>query len=657
MPSRKSCSSFWAMFLNTLRRFWPLMLLVFIVMQFLFTFSLIAIETSAVSAEFLRTFGTDRIIFMLRDLPAVSFMMALVAGAFVFMYKFGAKSAGFHHALPARREGHFLSCAAAQLAILFVPMLVTFALLWVVAGNKGLLNAACVEAIWSWITVFSASLLLFSSLAALSAILAGNIIGYAAFYAAINFAVLLGQYLSRALLMGGIFGLYLPHVRSTPLSPLFYMGENSVSGLGYGLHALAGVALFGMALLLYRRQHTEAAGDIVAVRAAKPVLKALAVIFGALAGFYLFNGGYYFSNAVQFPTLVLLTFIFGALGYWIIEMILQKTFRIFSRRFFARLGTAAAAVLVCGALISFDAFGTASGVPDESDVFVAYICVDSNSTVDPSSSIYRIAMRGGIPDRARQMNVYQYDGKPLSRERFDVFTGDLAQYARSILPGVVEDEAGIARLLRLNREIAARESELRALKAKDQMKPVTLSYLLRDGSVVERQYFLPESFEADLIKEIMNQPDMLLQRFTIGGGLFSDCRDFQASLWMGYGDENQYYNSAGQNSSMLNGDRVKSLYEAVLEDAKAGLIGVAYASVDEAKKDIYNIGVDFHFVPEKLVMYGYDVEAYVSKRSENTLRWLAENGFLQGKDLPKYDAAHNDAIGMRPYGGARINIY
>ena len=95
------------------------------------------------------------------------------------------------------------------------------------------------------------------------------------------------------------------------------------------IYALAGVVLTAAALYLYRRRQLEGAGDVVTVAWSKPIFKYGVGICAALSVgqvFYQFfvyalpNGGW--------PLLGFLL-VWGAVGYFVAEMLLQKKFWVF----------------------------------------------------------------------------------------------------------------------------------------------------------------------------------------------------------------------------------------------------------------------------------------------------------------------------------------
>ncbi len=667
MPQKKYCSSALALFFANLRRFWPLSLCFFIALLWIGPLRLMYVnvmyyldDPRALNMSLLNIIGD-----MTRGLTVVVFIAALAAGAFVFMYKFGSRSANFHLALPVKREGQFLAAALTQLAVLFVPLLLAFPLLWPALANTGANVSDFAPDIWRWLAIGGVSLMVFSAIASFGAVLAGNIFGYAAFYAGLSYGVYVLHLAFRHFLMGSVFGLYLPGVSATPLTPLDYLHNHheTVSPLVLALYALSALAIFALALLIYRRQRAEAAGDIVAARAAKPVLRIFAVIAGALSGYYIFGKNpYSYTNATRFLPAVLITVPFGALSYWIVEMLLQKTLRVFSKRFFARAGIAAACVMAGCAVACTGLLGLSSSLPNEAEVVAAYF--NTGSLHDLQSPDYEIAMRGGYWYDAEYRYYSRRNPEALpfpNEERFDKLNGDLARYMRKISPFIVEERESIARLTRFHRAILLNEAELRSISASPnaQYRTVSLAYLLNDGSVIERQYIVPESFETELLVEILDAPETRNKRFTLGGAPFTDFEvdaAFMINLPDGRGADSRYGDSSGP-SPDLSKEAAMALCSAIMKDAAEGNFGGQPIFADESG-DYYAISIDLYIRSPELNEMGraYNFGIYVPKQAENTLRWFIDNGRFSEADLPLL--AQNASVYVPAHlGGVRVGIY
>ena len=133
------------------------------------------------------------------------------------------------------------------------------------------------------------------------------------------------------------------------------------------VYAAAGLVILALGWLLYSRRPSEAAGDAIAFRWLRPIVRWIAGLCGGLGlGVFLSTivlGGFG-SGIVK---LILCQIFMGLLCFFAVQMLLQKTFRVFRRSW----KEAAALVLALAALtlaIRADIFGVQQRVPDPSRV-------------------------------------------------------------------------------------------------------------------------------------------------------------------------------------------------------------------------------------------------------------------------------------------------
>ena len=114
---------------------------------------------------------------------------------------------------------------------------------------------------------------------------------------------------------------------------LITAGDYQMVGLGVlGAYAAVGTVFAGLALLLYRKRRMETAGDIVAIEGLKPVFKVCASLAGALGlASFLTDTLYYVdtSGIKGLATLCLLMVIGGIIGWFIAQMLVEKSIRVF----------------------------------------------------------------------------------------------------------------------------------------------------------------------------------------------------------------------------------------------------------------------------------------------------------------------------------------
>ena len=272
---------------------------------------------------------------------------AILAAMAVFSYLYQSRSVGMLHALPVKREGLFLTNYLSGLSFLLLPAVAVFGLALLAEAAKGCLNAG---ALGLWLGCQVCYALFFYSFAVFCAMFTGHILALPAFYAILN-GLATGLYVLvsavlRQFVFGfsGIDGVERAALWLTPVAKLidkvgaFREWDEAQAvvlairfqGFGYALvYALAGLVLAVLALCLYRRRSLETAGDVVAVSWVRPIFKYGVGLCAGLA----FGSVLYAWLGWNLPqgawTLLLFMLLCGAMGYFVVEMLLQKAFWVF----------------------------------------------------------------------------------------------------------------------------------------------------------------------------------------------------------------------------------------------------------------------------------------------------------------------------------------
>lgn len=329
--------------------------------------------------------------------PMLSCIIGLLAAAATFDFLFTARGTGLMASLPVRREGVFASCYTAGTVLMLSSDVLMFLLALVIEAIGSEIH---VQSLLIWLAVLVLENLLFYSIAVFCAMLTGHILVLPCLYILFNCGAALLQALLQAVLKLFVFGLHLNgNWGLEVLSPIVHLISNTgpvyetaaeeldnyyqiaVGFEGWWSVAgwcIAGLALAVCALLLLRRRRMESAGDTVAIPVLRPVLKYIVTIFFAL-GFPL--GMYYLilgrTSIANLPLYLMLTILGVVLGYYISEMIIHKSFRVFRGPW---KGLVVTAVLACALLcaIESDLFGYERRVPEADSV--ASVTILSQST-------------------------------------------------------------------------------------------------------------------------------------------------------------------------------------------------------------------------------------------------------------------------------------
>lgn len=364
----------------------------------------------------------------------ISFVFGLFFAMLAFSHLTQSRATNGFHALPVRRETIFLTAYLTGLFCQLSTILVTFLLgaavsaplhlsFWSVTGAA--MGSAMLEAVF------------FYSFAALCMMMTGQILAAPVFYFVGNILVPGMEYLLRNFAGNFLYG-YSGHtdVALGFLSPPLYMyTEVSIASIetcesdSYYVtaYALAGLVIALIALLLYRTRKSEMTGSTVAFPWATPILKygvafCTAVALGQFLYYFLF-GQYRSGGSDSLPGTILCMAAAGLVGYFVAEMLIRKSFRVF------RAGAKGAAIVslalvLLGVAMSFDLTGYEKHVPDESEIESAFYTFSgmTNVTTDDADTIRRLtaAHRAIVKNRNEQARIADArDADTLSQSDYD----------------------------------------------------------------------------------------------------------------------------------------------------------------------------------------------------------------------------------------------
>ena len=377
----------------------------------------------------------------------ISFVFGLFFAMLSFSHLTQSRATNGFHALPMRRETIFLTAYLTGLFCQVSTILVTFLLgaavsaplhlsFWSVTGAA--MGSAMLEAVF------------FYSFAVLCMMMTGQILAAPVFYFVGNILVPGMEYLLRNFAGNFLYG-YSGHTDVTLdfLSPPLYMylrvdiasietcENDSYYVTAYALehrslmilavYALAGLVIALIALLLYRTRKSEMTGSTVAFPWATPIFKygvafCTAVSLGQFLYYFLF-GQYRSSGNDSLPGTILCMAAAGLVGYFVAEMLIKKSFRVF------RAGAKGAvivslALVLLGITMNFDLTGYEKHVPDESEIESVFYTFSgmTNVTTDDADTIRRLtaAHRAIVENRKELVRISEaWDADTLSQSDYD----------------------------------------------------------------------------------------------------------------------------------------------------------------------------------------------------------------------------------------------
>ncbi len=315
--------------------------------------------------------------------------MGVLLAMSLFSYLCTARSVGMMHSLPISRKSLFITNYLSGLLMLFGTHFATFLFTGFVEASFDIL---AMGELWQWLWVSCGTGFFSYSFAVLCAVFAGQVLAVPVFYGILNFVAIGMYYLLdgfAAVFRYGSGGSVLNFERQISwLSPLYRMVsdisarnryiENTDIHVRYLtgqstvlVYVVAGVAVTVIAFAAYLRRKSESAGDVVAVTWAKPVFKygvAFCMAFTAGLGMYrIFIASFLSVYETSIPGAVACLVFMGIVGYYIAEMLVQKSFKVFRKgrkgALFAALGIALISCCMTLDLTGYDTY-----MPDRSEV-------------------------------------------------------------------------------------------------------------------------------------------------------------------------------------------------------------------------------------------------------------------------------------------------
>lgn len=306
----------------------------------------------------------------------INLIYAALCAQLLFGDLYNSRLCNALHAMPLRRETWFATHIISGLCFSLVPHFIGTVLMLPMLSHVAVVG-------WIWLLGMTLEFLFFFGLAVFSALCAGNRLAMAAVYAILNFASMIAYWfvttIYEPLLYGvsindEIFALLSPVVQMvgslelvtfTHIDGVAYYNSWVYQGLGEGWGYLAicaalGVGFMALALLLYRRRKLECAGDFIAVKSMEPIF---AVVFTLCVGcVFAFVGEAFAAGYLLFLIVGLI------LGWFVGQMLLRRTIRVFQWKTFLKFGILALALGATLLLTTLDPLGITRWVPERGNV-------------------------------------------------------------------------------------------------------------------------------------------------------------------------------------------------------------------------------------------------------------------------------------------------
>ena len=282
---------------------------------------------------------------MTRRMSVAAAVGAVVMAVAVHGWMFRKTSAAYIAALPVRREALLISSMLAGLTLLILPCAAMTLVTLLLYGGYGPLYTAYLLRSALVVTLMNTA---FFGIASFCTAFTGNIAVLPGIYAILLYAFVGIEVVCRYIAEFLLFGVMGKGWKLAVLSPVYYISNWYMQSFDTqaipfaAIYAAAGVIFAGLAVIFFRRRSMEAAGEVIAIPALRPLFRwglAAAVSFAMalllLKTVFNYAGGYYVVSGGATPgrvALLLLAMIVGAaIGWFGAEALMRKTLRVFDR--------------------------------------------------------------------------------------------------------------------------------------------------------------------------------------------------------------------------------------------------------------------------------------------------------------------------------------
>lgn len=313
--------------------------------------------------------------------PVIIFIFAIITAMAVFSYLYNSRSANMIHAFPVRREELFFTNFGSGFLMMIIPQVLAFmsamviCIIYHVSRTDYLLEAF----------LMILGMIFFAySFAVFAVMITGHLTAAPIYFFILNFLYMICKLVANSLisLIAYGFGSTQMFHGGEFLSPLYYLvtkvnvaTENLIDsnfrftingGMIVIYYSVAALFFAALALMIYQRKQLETAGDIISVPWMKPVFRWIAALISSLCSTIFFFALFfrnYFTESINFMVIALCILISGGILFFIMEMIIEKKFRVFQKARWIECGIYSAVVLLLLCGIEFDIWGMEKNIP------------------------------------------------------------------------------------------------------------------------------------------------------------------------------------------------------------------------------------------------------------------------------------------------------
>ncbi|MCF6137681.1 DUF6449 domain-containing protein [Pseudalkalibacillus berkeleyi] len=386
------------------------------------------------------------------------FAIPVLLGMFLYRYLQVKSASDFMHSLPIKRTKMYTQYFSIGIIYLAVPILITAIILMILHAALGLEHYYTLSEVAQWIGITFANLILVFA----ATVFIGTMTGLTAVQGVLTYILLLFPAGITALLLMNakhyLFGFNADYYFNKKLeyyspiiaAPMLQNTSSEFSILQGMIYLVIAILFFLFGLFIYKRRKLEGVSQALVFNPLKPVFK-YGVTFCTML-----VGGVYFGETQNSLTWLVVGYLIGSIiGYFVAEMILHKTWRVFThlKGYFGF-----AIILALGIFIlQFDVTGFEKKVPEAENIERIYF----------GNHYYEYA------DKYRpENNTYP---KPF-----------------------LQDASNISAVMKLHEEIIENKSTLnQEYPGHQDLRNVFIVYEMKNDKKVIREYQIPDNGEYD----------------------------------------------------------------------------------------------------------------------------------------------------------------
>ena len=389
-------------FKNNTTRFWPIWAGYLAILMLIFPISVLTnvrygiFDTTwpiELSEDLLRTAASPVIVLL-------SLVFAIAAAMALYSYLYSTKSAGMIGSLPVTRRSMLFTCFMTGVIWIVCANLVTSLFLTIAEAVVGKLVFKYVVLMF---IIISLNGIFFFSLATFCAVITGNIVALPAIYGLFNVIFIVFEYLIKVIVKEMTFGFNgnVFNLKTDILTPALWLSEarieafdsvgnyaglpEKITSLRYDCMwylvccVIVGLILVAISIAVIRYRHLETATDVISIKCLLPVFKfgaafGSSLALGEMMYYIFFHGSSIYGNAQsEIVKLGACLVVFCLFGYFVAEMLVQKSFRVFSHWRGPIIAVLVVVLFLAGTY--FDVLGIEKKIPAENKVVSVRISI------------------------------------------------------------------------------------------------------------------------------------------------------------------------------------------------------------------------------------------------------------------------------------------